>query len=468
MTEAMPYFPGWSLPLAVDRAADAFAPLVDGARGLVEHAPMGAVALAVERGYFRPAEEDFLIDWFSRFLSVRSALWELLGELIAAHGGDLSSFESEMADDEDAWTAFGLGYGAACAIVHLDRFLVMQLATDSITQRKLNEGVAEHRIPRKQFTAVFESLADPASALFLDEAIGLRERLALRIDRDLYRPQSRLLQPVADRLSWLESSLDRSTRGFLRLFASFQSHSLRRRFASARDQGFFSLMEGSGTVVAEIRDHCQPKRVDENVRQKLADLLRPGDVLATRHERAMTNLFLPGFWPHAALYVGSASDRDRLRVEIDDERREMWSGDNRVLEALKDGVRFRPLEETLAVDAVAVIRPRLDENVIAEALSRAARHEGKGYNFDFDFFRSDRLVCTEVIYRGYDGLAGVELGLTERAGRPTLSAEDLLDLAFSSDLFEVIAVYGTAEDPTHLYVGEEAVGPLRRSYVSAD
>jgi hypothetical protein len=431
---------------------------------LVNDAPSGAVATAVERGFFRPAEEDLVIDWFARFLTVRDALWELLGELIGAQGGDLSSFESEIAGDDDAWAAFGLGYGTACAVVHLDRFLVQRFATDSATQRKLNEGVAEHRIPRKQFTAVYESLADPASALFLDEAINLRKRLARRTGRRLSQPDDERLAPVAERLDWLESSLDRSKRRFLRLFAGFQSHALRRRLASARDQGFFSLMEGSGSVVSEIRDHWQPNRVDDDVRDRITDLLRPGDVFATRHELAMTNLFLPGFWPHAALHVGTEADRERLGINLDDERCRLWSGPCRVLEALKDGVRFRALDETLAVDAVAVIRPRLDEPVIAEALARAARHEGKGYNFDFDFFRSDRLVCTEVVYRAYDGLAGIELPLSERAGRPTLSAEDLLDLALDGDVFEVVAVYGAPEDPGQLFVGDEAVEPLRRSY----
>jgi hypothetical protein len=226
-------------------------------------------------------------------------------------------------------------------------------------------------------------------------------------------------------------------------------------------------MEGSGMVVAELRDHWQPKRVDDEVRGRIADLLRPGDVFATRHELAMTNLFLPGFWPHAALHVGTEADRKRLGIEVDDARRRLWTGPNRVLEALKDGVRFRALEETLAVDAVAVIRPRLSESAIAEGITRAARHEGKGYNFDFDFFRSDRLVCTEVVYRGFDGLEGVELPLTQRAGRPTLSAEDLLALAVVGDQFEVVAVYGVPEAPARLFVGPDAAEPLRRSLGAA-
>jgi len=53
--EPVPFFPGWSLPLAVDRAADAFGPLADAARRLIEDAPQDAVRGADSRGFFRPA-----------------------------------------------------------------------------------------------------------------------------------------------------------------------------------------------------------------------------------------------------------------------------------------------------------------------------------------------------------------------------------------------------------------------------
>ncbi len=174
-------------------------------------------------------------------------------------------------------------------------------------------------------------------------------------------------------------------------------------------------MQAGGRLVSELHDHWTPPVVGTSFHAELDALLEPGDVIVTRRERAVTNHFLPGYGPHAALYVGLETDRKRLGIEIDDDRRRRWSGDRRVLEALKDGVHFRPLESTLAVDAAAVIRPRLAEREIAEALARAALHEGKGYNFDFDFFRSDRLVCTEVVYRAFDGVGDVTIPLSERA-----------------------------------------------------
>ncbi len=191
-------------------------------------------------------------------------------------------------------------------------------------------------------------------------------------------------------------------------------------------------------------------------------MLQPGDVLITRHDHAFTNLFLPGYWPHAALYVGSEGDRERMGVPLDAERAARWRGDRRVLEALKDGVLFRPLEQTLAVDAVAVIRPQLGREDIARGLGRAVEHEGKSYDFDFDFFRSDCLVCTEVIYRAFDGLGQVRIPLTERSGRPTVSAEDLLDLAVAGRGFDPVAVCGAPDCPDRIVDGEAARDVMRR------
>ena len=113
-----------------------------------------------------------------------------------------------------------------------------------------------------------------------------------------------------------------------------------------------------------------------------------------------------------------------------------------VLEALKDGVRLRPLSETLSVDTFVILRPNIEPGSVKRAVERAVQHEGKLYNFDFDFFNSDRIVCTEVIYRAYDGLEDLEFPLCERAGRKTFSAEDLLDYALDAQTFTPVAIFG--------------------------
>ena len=78
----------------------------------------------------------------------------------------------------------------------------------------------------------------------------------------------------------------------------------------------------------------------------------------------------------------------------------------RVLEAMRDGVWLRSLGNPFRADAIAVVRPMLSQADIAQAIGRGMLHEGKAYDFDFDFTRSDRLVCTEVVYRSYQGIGG--------------------------------------------------------------
>jgi len=168
----------------------------------------------------------------------------------------------------------------------------------------------------------------------------------------------------------------------------------------------------------------------------------------------LTNLFLPGFWPHVALHIGTPEQRQIRNIAIDDEKAERWNGERRILEALKDGVHFRSLSDTLAVDNVLVLRPKLEQNSIDTGIARACKHEGKPYNFDFDFFNTDRLVCTEVVYRAYDGLEGMDLPLTLRASRHTLSAEDLVAYALDSKRLEPVALFSAALGAPELLTGE--------------
>jgi hypothetical protein len=433
--------------------------LADGATEMdASAADIRGAADAGERGYFRPEEESVLLDWFARFLTVRFGLWEVLEEISGWVVGDLRRIRNDS-----EWRCFVLGYAAACLIVRLDRALLERVATDPVTQRKLNEGSAEHRIPRKQYTAIFESFTDPVKAIRMEQAMRFAQRHRRRLQRLTDDP---VVGAVATRIENWERVLDPSRRRYLQRLLSFIVHTFRRRGASVQQQALFAALEAGGRVMSELHDRWAPDRVDDDIRRQVDALLRPGDVIVARHDRAVTNLFLPGFWPHAALYVGTEADRMRLQVSVDAARAERWSGDRRVLEALKDGVLFRPLEQTLAVDAVAVIRPNLDDEGIAEALARVAEHEGKLYNFDFDFFRSDRLVCTEVVYRAYDGLGPIRIPLRERTGRPTLSAEDLLDLAVEGEGFEPVAVFGAPTCPDRLIEGEDARAAIRDSYRS--
>ena len=69
------------------------------------------------------------------------------------------------------------------------------------------------------------------------------------------------------------------------------------------------------------------------------------------------------------------------------------------------------------------MRPKLSKEDLSEALGRALSHRGKGYDFDADFETTDRLVCTELIFRAYDDILQIP-DMRIIMGKPRISAND--------------------------------------------
>jgi len=411
---------------------------------------------AIERGYFRPQEDQRLWNWFARFLTVREGLWEIIDEVSDALHHDINLIEHI-----DDWRCLVSGYTAACLLARMDHFLIDDIAIDKLTQKKLNEKSPVHRVPRKQYTKIFRAFTDPDSALAL---LRVMTFLAVNQEQIAALEKDEVVGDLVQKLPEFERYVDASKRRYLKRHLRYRWHEFRRLFASARQRTTFLFLEQGGRFVSKVGDSSRRKRVRDRIRSELLQLLKPGDVIVTRHERVASNLFLPGYWPHCALYIGTENERKNMGIKIDKLRALRWSGDKSVLEALKDGVLFRPVTETLSVDAVAIVRPVLTVKEIAEGIERACQHEGKGYNFDFDFFRSDKLVCTEVVYRAYDDLHKIHFELQERAGRPTLSAEDILDMALEGEMFSPVAIFGAPGCRRKVVVGNRVRKLLAKSY----
>lgn len=421
--------------------SDTMRALIEAASHMQNDAPTQAqIEAIVERGDFRPAEDEAIGFWFARFLSIRESLWVVIEDVQA----QLDEPENQL----DELRYFLLGYCAACLLVRIDRLLLFNVADHSIIQRKLNEAFPEYRISRKQYTRIFSAFVDNMNVLALYDAMKYRRR---------HRKELILLStdPVvgflARQLRELETSLDPSKRNYLKGAWRYVSHKWRRRGVVSAQNVMASVMEGVGRVASEIVEKTN-KKVTEDVLESIAAFLQPGDVIITRHAKALTNLFMPGFWPHAAFYVGPQEHRDA----------EMC-----VLEARKDGVLFRPLHDTLSVDAFVVLRPNLNADSIGKAIDRAFMHEGKMYNFDFDFFNSDRVVCTELVYRSYDGLEDLHIPLVDHAGRRVLSAEQFIDFALETQAFTPAAIFGIEGCESEVLYGETVRDTLLTSYREA-
>lgn len=207
-------------------------------------------------------------------------------------------------------------------------------------------------------------------------------------------------------------------------------------FRQAR-HGVESLL-GDHLAEVELTDRPADGTLTSEMVRNVASLLQPGDVLLTRNDHRLTAALIPGFWAHAALFIGGRASLETLGLRAHpyvlrhwDQIPETASPLGLVIEALAPKVQLNPLEKCLRVDHLLVIRPALASSEIAAAIGEALGHLHKPYDFEFDFNNSSRVVCTELIYRAYHKRGSIAFSLIKRLGRFTLTGDDLVTYAFS-------------------------------------
>jgi hypothetical protein len=184
-----------------------------------------------------------------------------------------------------------------------------------------------------------------------------------------------------------------------------------------------------------------------------------GDVLVARQNWFLSNIGLPGFWPHAELYVGTPEDLARafdadpdvkawlstlpgkpvsLTAHLAAAFPRKWAeytrpdahGDPiRIIESISEGVSFTGVEHGMRVDYLGVLRPRVSQLDKARAILRAFTFQGRPYDFNFDFFSDQSLVCTELVWKSYapsKEMKGLDIPLVSVAGRRTLPANEIV------------------------------------------
>jgi hypothetical protein len=410
------------------------------------------------RGYITPREELLVRQLQLSYWKTRTALLELVGEL-----------RSETPRLEDATPQqFLVGLAAAALLVDAARWLRESFHRVTIVRRKLDEPDPIYNIPPRMYDGVQRSLVSVSNAWHLWQATRYydkhREQLAAAAPAEDVEPLVAIIDRLRDRLRpslWM----------FLRTrFRVRGRRAVRRIGRDVLGRATYALQQVvSGSMAGIFVSPGHRPGLPPAIRDQVASLLRPGDVLVVRKEFAVTNYFLPGYWPHAALVLGAPADMNRLGIpqastRLSGAAAPLSDAPTRpthyVLESMKDGVRIRPVDSPLASDSIVVLRPTLEEPHIAAALAQALLHEGKPYDFDFDFSCSHRMVCTEVVYRAYDGVADVRFELKRHVGRYALATGDLLRMALAEKYFTVIAVFSPMHG-TELQFGPQAVAIVR-------
>ena len=189
-----------------------------------------------------------------------------------------------------------------------------------------------------------------------------------------------------------------------------------------------SVAEWMGdTKVKRLHQHLITGEQIATMREKM----RPGDIIVARKNWYLSNIGLPGFWPHAELYLGAPERLDdyfsdaalgehipelsgepKLSVYLSRTYPDAWKAylakpdhegeAHEVIESMSEGVLFSSLERAAGADYVGVLRPRREKLEQARAIIKAFRYWGRPYDFNFDFLTDSTIVCTELVYKAWE------------------------------------------------------------------
>lgn len=198
-----------------------------------------------------------------------------------------------------------------------------------------------------------------------------------------------------------------------------------------------------GTIVGSFQKRRGILYKDADFLDNVDRQWKPMDVLLEKTPFRLTDNFIPGFWGHAAIYIGTREDLEELGIWnhtlVQTYAKEISKG-RYIVEALRDKVQLNTLEHFSDIDAFALLRLRkpLNKSQTALHILRALSHVGKKYDFSFDVETGDTIVCSELHYRTF---IEVKFNTTPYIGRSTISVDQVAEQGKLDMPFEPVILY---------------------------
>ena len=380
---------------------------------------------AGERSYYRPEDDDEMRRMLVSYLSFRAALLRTVW--------GYQRFE-QIGDEPTRLRALLLHYTAAAMLYDYSARFVLAFENSAEAQRKLNEGEPRWNLAPGTYDRIRANLANVAHRRWLEAGW---ERYHATLPLWTARGMGPVNGGRAAKFHDVIIEAGRRTAGLNAEILRFKMATAFSEVKEATGGSYYRASAAISTLVGDAKIRAPRNNqslVTPELLERLRPLLQPGDVLIERRNWYLSNAFLPGYWPHAALYVGTPDDLQAMGLDknrtvaaklAEFSGRDAAGHSFAVIEAMSEGVVFTSVEHSIGeADAVAVLRPRLTDAQKRAAIVRAFSHAGKPYDFDFDFFSSDKLVCTEVVYRSYGD--ELTLPLLDILGRQTLPAIEIV------------------------------------------
>ena len=412
--------PAKSLSRHIAADISALRPIVEGMESLQTRAAAYLRQLGARPGQYTQAENDKIRQLMLEYLNYRDALFRM----VAYHSG-----YPTVADERRRLQSFLIAYSAALTLQAKGLSIAALFAASPNAVRKLNEPEPVWGIPANVYDTIYDNVTRAGNVALLSHSQAYYESM---------RPAFEALDLDADPdFGWIPALIAEHLQTVETLAPSFWEAAFikaQRESLGTGRKAVYGLLAFVSRLAGDTKVRPAAATVSVASARALEAELEPGDVILTRKNYYVSNGFLPGFWPHAILYVGTPEElrargtKNRPWVQKHLAQYTAPGRDghpNRVVEAISEGVVFSSIEAALHADHVAVLRPRLSQARRDAAIERAFSHVGKPYDFEFDFFSTHQIVCTELVYRAYDEAIGgerIELEMQRILGRDTYPA----------------------------------------------
>lgn len=429
----------------------------------------GSTSGSQRRGYFTPDEDDRVRQMLLAYRNYRIGLHEIIGRY-----RDYEELESPSPQLQ----AFLIGFAAALTLYAKSLKLIQTAEHIPLLRRKLNEPDAKFDLAEGFFDEVLQSYSSLGNYRHLSQANQFWRRQRRSIQKWL-PPGNTEWHWLADVVRHQRVVVRKRLVSVLNARFRYDWRALVETTVKPLRQLRYTVQSFVGGTFAGARStlHYRPA-LTEAVFSVLRGKLQPGDVLLVRAEEKLTSALLPGFWAHAAIFIGGQDDLVPLEICGHPHVQKHWNNlpknggpFGQVIEAISPRALINPLEKSLFADHVVVLRPNLSDSSRAAAITEAFGHLGKPYDFEFDFNVTSRVVCTELVYRSFHRQSGIEFSLVKRLGRFTLSGDDIMNMALESvrkngpdrASFQVVALALKDSDPCAGFVPDaEMIPTLQR------
>jgi hypothetical protein len=202
----------------------------------------------------------------------------------------------------------------------------------------------------------------------------------------------------------------------------------------------FSMVFGNAVGLVETRKGKLYKNGD--VLADVSSNLRAGDILLEKTPFRLTDKLIPGYWGHAAVWIGNEAELKELGIWetplVGRYRDEIREG-RLVVEALRSGVEMNSLEHFLNIDSIGILRkPDQSREGRANTVIQALRQVGKPYDFNFDVESKGRVYCSKLVYLSQ---SGIDWPTRKTLGRTTFTPDDVAVKATRDGVLLVVTFY---------------------------